>query len=349
MVPPMNLGINLGYWGQKSEFDIVALACEAEALGFSVAWVSEAYSSDAITLATWIAAHTTSIDVGTAVLQIPARSAATTAMSAATLDRLSGGRFRLGLGVSSPPIAEGWHGQPFSQPLKRAREYVEIVRLALNGKKVMFDGEIYRLPLPDSQGGTFRLQIPPIQKNLPIYLASVGPKSVELAGEIADGWIALFYAPEYAKVRRAQLATGALVSGRSIDNIDVVAVVSMVVGNDPKACADVLRGDAAIYFGGISGPGMSHYGELAAEMGFSREVAQVRRKYSERDYLGAAASMPFGLIDATALLGTEVRIAERMAQYASAGVTTLSITPFGDHLEQQINTLRVAANALGSI
>ena len=192
------LGINLGYWGAGNDADNLALAQEADRLGYAVAWAAEAYGSDAATILTWIAAHTERIDVGSAIFQIPARTPAMTAMTAATLDTLSGGRFRLGLGVSGPQVSEGWHGVRFDKPLARTREYVGIVRLALRRETVRADGEFFTLPLPDGPGKALKLTVHPVREHIPIYLAAVGPKNLELAGEIADGWLAIFFSPEYA-------------------------------------------------------------------------------------------------------------------------------------------------------
>ena len=192
----MRLGLNLGYQAAwTTPADHLALAQEADRLGYSVVWAAEAYGSDSPTMLAWIAGQTERIDVGAAVMQIPARSPAMTAMTAATIDALSGGRFRLGLGVSGPQVSEGWHGVRFAKPLARTREYVDIVKLAIARKPVAYDGEHYTLPLPDGPGKALRLGFHPPREHIPIYLAAVGPKNLELAGEIADGWLAIFFAP----------------------------------------------------------------------------------------------------------------------------------------------------------
>ena len=176
----MKLGLNLGYWGMGNDADSLVLAQEADRLGYAVAWAAEAYGSDAVTVLTWVAAKTSNIDIGSAVLQIPARTPAMTAMTAATLDTLSNGRFRLGLGVSGPQVSEGWHGVRFAKPLARTREYVDIVNLALSRKRVRYDGEYFQLPLPDGPGKALFLTVHPVREHVPIYLASVGPKNLEL-------------------------------------------------------------------------------------------------------------------------------------------------------------------------
>src|ERR671910_1184086 len=193
----MRLGLHLGYWGGDSQDNLV-LAKEADRLGYSVVWAAEAYGSDAPTVLSWVAAQTERVDVGSAVMQIPARTPACTAMTAATLDSLSGGRFRLGLGVSGPQVSEGWHGVRFDKPLGRTREYIEIVRKAMRREKLEYAGEHYRLPLPDGPGKALKLIVHPVREHVPVYLAAVGPKNLELAGEVADGWLAVFFAPEHA-------------------------------------------------------------------------------------------------------------------------------------------------------
>ena len=202
----MRLGLNLGYWGLGNDADNLALAREADALGYDVAWVAEAYGSDAATVLTWVAAQTERIDVGSAVFQIPARTPAMTAMTAATLDTLSGGRFRLGLGVSGPQVSEGWHGVRFDKPLGRTREYAEIVRQALRRETLRYDGEHFTLPLPDGPGKAIKLTVHPVRAQIPLYLAAVGPKNLELTGEIADGWLGIFFSPEQSEVSMAPAA-----------------------------------------------------------------------------------------------------------------------------------------------
>ena len=194
----MRLGVNLGYWGAGNDKDNLVLAQEADRLGYSSAWAAEAYGSDAATVLAWVAAQTERIDIGSAVFQIPARTPAMTAMTAATLDSLSGGRFRLGLGVSGPQVSEGWHGVRFDKPLARTREYVDIVRMALARETVRHEGEFWTLPLPDGPGKALRLTVHPVRDDIPLYLAAIGPKNLELTGEIADGWLAIFFAPEHA-------------------------------------------------------------------------------------------------------------------------------------------------------
>src|ERR1700761_2463424 len=242
----MRLGLNLGYWGLASDEDNVALVQEAERLGYTSVWAAEAYGNDAATVLTWLAAKTTTIDVGAAVLQIPARTPAMTAMTAATIDTLSGGRFRLGLGVSGPQVSEGWHGVRFAKPLARTREYVDIVKMAIARQPVSYQGEHYQLPLPGGAGKAIKLGFHPPRADVPIYLAAVGPKNLELAGEIADGWLAIFFAPDAAGESLQPIARGRAAKGEGLAGFDVAPTVPVMVGDDLEACADVIRPYAAL-------------------------------------------------------------------------------------------------------
>ena len=343
----MRLGLNVGYWGQRgSDADDLALVQEAERLGFSVVWAAEAYGSDAVSVLAWLAAQTSRIDIGSAVLQIPARTPTMTAMTAATLDTLSGGRFRLGLGVSGPQVSEGWHGVRFARPLARTREYVDIVRLALSRERVQYEGQTYRLPLPDGPGKALHLMIHPAREHLPIYLAAIGPKNLELAGEIADGWQPVFFSAEHADEALGHVRAGRAKAGKDLAGFDVSATVPIVVGDDVAACADPVRPYAALYIGGMGSREQNFYNALAVRMGFADAAARVQDRYLARDYDNAAAEVPFEFIDATALLGTADRIAERLQRLAAGGVTTVSLSPYGDTTDERIATLRTAAEAL---
>ena len=330
----MRLGLNLGYWGAGNDADNLALAREADRVGYSVVWAAEAYGSDAATVLTWIAAQTERIDVGSAIFQIPGRTPANTAMTAATLDTLSGGRFRLGLGVSGPQVSEGWHGVRFDRPLSRTREYVEIVRMALRRERVSFSGEHFTLPLPDGPGKALTLTVHPVRDHIPIYLAAIGPKNLELAGSIADGWLAIFFSPEHASEIMKPLR--AALQARGATEFDVVPTVPVVFGEDLESCAAPLRAYTALYVGGMGSKESNFYNQLACRMGFEKEAAVVQEKYLERDYDGAADAVPLELIDQTCLIGPPERVRDRLGAYADAGVTTLSITPFAWRLEDRL-------------
>ncbi|MEU1753987.1 LLM class F420-dependent oxidoreductase [Micromonospora matsumotoense] len=343
----MRLGLSLGYqtaWSTPA--DHLALAQEADRLGYSVVWAAEAYGSDSPSMLAWMAGQTERIDVGSAVMQIPARTPAMTAMTAATIDALSGGRFRLGLGVSGPQVSEGWHGVRFAKPLARTREYVDIVKLAVARKEVAYAGEHYTLPLPDGPGKALRLGFHPPREHIPIYLAAVGPKNLELAGEIADGWLAVFYAPEFAEEQLASVRAGRAAAGKELAGFDVVPSVPVVVGDDVASCAELVRWYAALYVGGMGSRQQNFYNQLASRMGYGDAARQVQDLYLARQQRDAAAAVPMEFIDRTSLLGPKERIAERMREYAAAGVTTLSVTLFVADRDSGVQTLRTVAEAL---
>ncbi|MEN3361911.1 MAG: hypothetical protein V7637_5893 [Mycobacteriales bacterium] len=342
----MRLGLNLGYWGAGNDAANLALAQEADRLGFAVVWAAEAYGSDVVTVLAWVAAQTERVDVGSAIMQIPARSPAMTAMTAATLDTLSGGRFRLGLGVSGPQVSEGWHGVRFDKPLGRTREYVEIVQTALRRERLRFSGEHYQLPLPDGPGKPLKLTVHPVRERIPVYLAAVGPRNLRLAGEIADGWLAVFFAPEYAAEQLTEVAAGRAKAGATMDGFDVVPTVPLVVGPDPVAAAEPIRNYAALYIGGMGSREQNFYNALARRMGYDEAADTVQDRYLARDYAGAAAAVPAEFVDQTSLLGPADRIADRMKAFAEAGVTTLTVAPYADTLQERIATLRTAVDAL---
>ena len=342
----MKLGLNLGYWGAGNDAENLALAREADRLGYAVVWAAEAYGSDAATVLAWVAAQTERIDVGSAVFQIPGRTPANTAMTAATLDTLSGGRFRLGLGVSGPQVSEGWHGVRFDKPLGRTREYVAIVRKALAREKLAFEGEFFTLPLPDGPGKALTLTVHPVRERIPVYLAAIGPKNLELTGEIADGWLAIFFSPENSEEIMAPLRAGREKAGLTMDGFDVVPTVPVVLGDDPVACADPVRFYSALYVGGMGSKDRNFYNQLACRMGYEDAAAEIQEKYLARDYDGAMAAVPFEFMDRTSLLGPADRVRDRLQAYADAGVTTLTIATYAGSLDERIATLRTMAEVL---
>ena len=364
----MRLGAGLGYWSTSSPgrvgadvasgaAEALAAARAAEDLGYAVVWASEAYGSDAVTVLAWLAAQTTRIDLGSAVMQVPARSAATTAMTAATLDALSGSRFRLGLGVSGPQVSEGWHGVRFDAPLARTREYVDVVRLALTRAPLAYAGTHLQLPLPDGPGVPLRLSVQPPRADLPIYLAAVGPRNVELAGEVADGWLPVFFSPEHSGDSLAALARGRERSALT-GPVDVAPTVPLLVTDDApgaggpageRARAEAsgpVRAHAALYLGGMGSRRANFYNQLAARMGYESEAASVQEHFLAGRHREAAAAVPQGFVDATCLVGPPALLRERMAAYAEVGVTTLSVAPMGATAEERLAGLRTAAEAL---
>jgi F420-dependent oxidoreductase-like protein len=343
----MQLALNLGYYTGNSGPDVqLRLAMAAEQLGYSSVWVAEAYGSDAVTALTWLAARTSTIELGSAVLQIPARTPALTAMTAATLDLVSGGRLRLGLGVSGPQVSEGWHGVRFDRPLARTREYLEVVRLALARERVVHAGEHFPLPLPDGPGKALQLMLQPVRQRVPIYLGAVGPRNLELTGELADGWLATFFSRELAAEQLAQLAAGRRRAGLGLAGFDVLPTVPVSVGADVAACADPVRAYAALYVGGMGSRKQNFYNQLAIRMGYPKAAMQVQDLYLAGHKRAAAEALPVQFLDQVSLLGPADRIAEQLQAYAAAGVTTLGIALTGKDIEHRLSALRTVAEAL---
>lgn len=343
----MRLGINLGYWGAGMDGDNLAVAQEADRLGYDVCWAAEAYGSDAPTVLAWVAAQTESIDVGSAIMQIPARQPTMTAMTAATLDTLSGGRFRLGLGVSGPQVSEGWYGVRFDKPLARTREYVEIVRRAMSRERLTHEGAHWTLPLPGGPGKPLKLTVHPRREHIPLYIAAIGPKNLEQTGEIADGALLIFpSAAHLEETALRHLRAGREKAGLTMDGFDVCPTVPLAVGEDVNALADTFRPYTALYVGGMGSREQNFYNRLARRMGYEKEAAEIQDRYLSGDKAGAAAAVPHRLIDDTTLLGSVERIADRMRAYAEAGVTTLTLAPAGFTLEERITALRAGTEAL---
>jgi len=341
----VKLGLNLGYVLGSDIAGYVALARAAEDLGYDVLWAAEAYGSDSPTLLGYLAASTTRIGIGAAVMQIPARTPAMTAMTAASLDLLSGGRFRLGLGVSGPQVSEGWHGVRFAKPLARTREYVDIVSMALRREAVQYDGEFFTLPLPDGPGKALRLAVQPARAHVPIYLAAVGPRNLELAGEIADGWLAIFFSPEHAGGLLSSISAGRDRAGRT-GGFDVAATVPVSLGDDLEACADKVRGYAALYVGGMGSRDQNFYNALARRMGFEQAAQEIQDLFLAKEHRAAMAAVPFDLIDQTSLLGSRARLLDRLQAFAAAGVTTLNVSLLGADTAGRVESLRSVAAAL---
>ncbi|HMM96355.1 LLM class F420-dependent oxidoreductase [Phycicoccus sp.] len=347
----MRLGLAGGYAGMGMGEDLLELVQEADRLGYASVWVAEAYGSDSPTVLGWLAAQTEHIGLGAGVMQIPARTPAMTAMTAATLDTLSHGRFLLGLGVSGPQVSEGWHGVRFEDPLGRTREYVEIVRSALRREAVAHDGEHFTLPLPDGPGKSLRLTIHPPRPDLPIYLAAVGPRNLRLAGEVADGWLAIFLSPEHSTDLVATVREGRERAGRGtpedpMAGFDTVATVPVVVTDDLEAARATVAPYTALYIGGMGSREQNFYNRLARRMGFDEAADTIQDLYLAGRPRDAADAVPMELADATALLGPPERIAERVGRYADAGVTTLSVAPYARTTEERLATLRLMAEVV---
>jgi F420-dependent oxidoreductase-like protein len=340
----MKLGVNVGYWGLGLTAEQqLAIVQEAERIGYESVWAAEAYGSDTATVLAWLAAGTEKIDVCSGIFQIPGRSAGMTAMTAATLDQLSGGRFRLGLGSSGPQVSEGWHGVRFAKQLQRTREYVEVVRMMLRRERVEYHGETIDLPLPDGPGKPLKLTISPVQDEIPIYIAAMGPKNVALTGEIADGWLPIFFSPEHVQEFRPLLEEGAQRSGRSLDDFDVAPTVNVLITDDMEAARDAMRPVLALYVGGMGSRDKNFYNQLMQRYGFEAAAKEVQDLYLDGKKEEAAAALPDELIDTVTLVGPRDVVRDRLAVYAQAGVGTLGVSPMAFDAETRLEQLRLVA------
>ena len=342
----MKLGLHIGYWGLGlTKDEQLELVREAERLGYDSIWSAEAYGSDAATVLAWLAGQTERIKLGSAIFQIPGRSAAMTAMTAATLDQISGGRFLLGLGTSGPQVSEGWHGVRFGRQLARTRDYVAVVRQALARERVQHDGETLVLPLPDGPGKALKLTIGPVQERLPIYLAAIGPKNTALAAEIADGWIPFLFAPEHVGEFRPLLEEGfaAAGNGKSLAEFDVAPSVNVFVTDDLESARDAMRPFIALYVGGMGSRKQNFYNQLVQRYGFEDAAREVQDLYLDGKKDEAAAALPGELIDTVSLCGPRDRVREQLQVYRDAGVGTLQIAPMAWTFEDRREQLRLVA------
>jgi F420-dependent oxidoreductase-like protein len=303
--------------------ELIVLAQEAERLGYDSAWAAEAWGTDAATVLAWLAATTTELKVGSAIFQIPARTPANAAMTAATLDLMSGGRFLLGLGVSGPQVVEGWHGEPWGKPLTKTREYVEIVRSVLRRETLEHDGEHYQVPYAGpgatGLGKPLKLMARPLRPEIPIYLAVFKPRAVELAAEIADGWLPIFFSPERA--RKTFPAPFARQNG-----FDIAPAVPALVSDSVEDARDALRPYYALYVGGMGARGRNFYNDLVSSYGFEAEAKTIQDLYLDGKQRDAAAAVPDALIDEMTLIGPPERIRDRLAAWRESGATTILVS-----------------------
>jgi F420-dependent oxidoreductase-like protein len=340
----MKLGVHIGYWGLGlTSQDQLTIVQEAERLGYDSVWAAEAYGSDTATVLGWLAGQTTKIRLGAGIFQMPGRSPAMTAMTAATIDQLSNGRMIVGIGSSGPQVAEGWHGQRFAKQLQRTREYVAVVRLALARERVEFHGETLELPLPDGPGKALKLTISPVQERIPIYLAAIGPNNTALAGEIADGWIPTLFSPEHVSELRPLLEQGAARSGKSLDDFDIAPTVSLCISDDLEAARNTMRAFVALYVGGMGSRKQNFYNQLVQRYGYEAEAKTIQDLYLEGKRDEAMAAVPDSLIDSVSLCGPADVVRERLAVYRDAGVGTLGVTPTAFTADERLQQLRLLA------
>ena len=340
----MKLGVSIGYWGLGlTAADQLEIAQTAEELGYDSIWTAEAYGSDAATVLAWLAAGTKKIKLGSGIFQIPARSAAMTAMTAATIDNLSGGRMLLGLGTSGPQVSEGFHDVRFGKQLQRTREYVAVVRLALERKRIEFHGETLELPLPDGPGKVLKLTIKPVQERIPIFLAVLGPKNVALAGEIADGWLPVFFSPEHTKALRVPLEEGAARAGRSLDDFRICPSVNVMIGDDLESARNAMRPVLALYVGGMGSREQNFYNRLVSSYGFEKAAREVQDLYLDGKKTEAMFALPDELIDLVSIVGPREKAKEKIRAFRDAGVDTLIAWPVMPDQEERRRQLRLLA------
>ncbi len=339
----MRLGLMLGYAGRKIELPMEMIR-EADRLGVHIVWTAEAYGSDAVTPLAWIGAQTEKIKLGTAIMQMPGRTPANTAMTAMTLDQLSGGRMVLGLGLSGPQVVEGWHGKGYKRPLTRTREYVHIVRTIFERKeRLKFDGKLYQIPYTGE--GSMGLGKPlkstlAATPDIPIYLASIGPQNVTLTAEIANGWLPIFFSPErYDEIYAPHVEAGFAKAGgdKGYHNFDIAPTVYCIVTDNLEMGYNQLRPFLALYIGGMGAKGKNFYNDLACRYGFEEAAAKIQDLYLSGRQGEAMMAVPAELIDQVALIGTRERIADRLEVWKESKITTMNLGCF------DVETLRTMA------
>ena len=317
--------------------EAVSWVLEAEKLGVEGVWTAEAWGFDAVTPLAYLAGKTETIKLGTSIMQAGTRTPALVAMTAMTLQSLSNGRFMLGLGNSGPQVIEGWHGVAFDRPLQRLREIVEIVRMACSGERVAYSGKVYQLPLPGGEGRALKASAPPT--HVPIYLATLGPRSLEVTGEIADGWLASSFAADNSKLLLDALRRGAERASRDFETIERQAGGVVQFGDDLDQLIAPRKAGFAFEMGAMGSPQHNFYKDAYVMQGFGEAAARVQALWIERKRDEAAAAVPDELVINANLLGTEAMVRGRIRAYRDAGITSISVSPAGDSLTERLNTL----------
>ncbi|MCY4128554.1 MAG: LLM class F420-dependent oxidoreductase [Gammaproteobacteria bacterium] len=335
----VSIGIGGPASGRSRDFEQqVTFVVEAEKLGVSDVWSAEAWGQDAIVPLAYLAARTTRIRLGTGIVQISARVPSMTAMTAMTMAALSNDRFILGLGVSGPQVVEGLQGRPFKAPLTRMKETVDIVRMAFRGEKIQYDGEYHVLPLPGGEGKALRLAQPPVD-SIPIYLATLGPKSLEYTGEAADGWLGTSFTPNQARAHLDFISRGASRAGRTLEEIDIQAGGSVIFTDEPQQIIEQMKAGLAFTLGAMGSAQTNFYNDAYKRAGWSDAASEVQRLWVEGKRDEATRLVPDEMVEQSNLIGDEARVIERLKVYRDAGVTTLRVAPGGNSLESQLETL----------
>ena len=345
----LKLGLYLGYWGIGPEGEeALDLVRTAEDAGFESVWAAESYGSDVVSVLAWLAGQTEKINLGGAIMQVPARPPAAAAMAGATIDKLSKGRFLFGFGPSGPQVSEGWYGVPYSKPWGRTREYVEVVReiIAREGP-LDHQGEHYQLPLPDGQGKALKLNFHPERNYIPVFLGAIGRKSVEISAEIADGWIPIFFSPEkFEEAWGEHIEVGLEKGNRKREEFEVSPSVQVAIDGDLEAARNVVRMGLVLYFGGMGSRKTNFYVDLAHRFGFGEVADEVQELFQAGDKEKAFQAVPDEVVDAVSLIGPEDEVAERLAAFTAKGVDRLIATPIAADHEGRTHTVeRLAAIA----
>jgi F420-dependent oxidoreductase-like protein len=335
----MKLGLVVGYWGNAGPPPgVEEQIAEAERLGFDSMWTAEAYGSDAFTPLAWWGRATSTLKLGTSVVQLSARTPAATAMSAITMDHLSGGRLILGLGASGPQVVEGWYGQPYPKPLARTREYVEILRRVIRREEVDFQGEHYQMPF---HGGTglgkpLKSIVKPLRDDIPIYLGAEGPKNVAMAAEIADGWLPIFFSPKSDAFYRKALSEGfARPGARHMPaDFEVACTVPTIIGDDVEECASLMKPMLALYIGGMGARSMNFHFEVFARLGYEEACVKIQDAYLDGRKADAVAAVPTALIEDVALVGPSAKVLDELQQWEATVLTTMLVAGPPDLLGQ---------------
>jgi F420-dependent oxidoreductase-like protein len=352
----LKLGLNLGYWGigpQGDEATEIVLA--AERAGFDSVWAAESYGSDAVSVLAYLAAKTETIQLGAAILQVPARQPAAAAMAGITIDALSGGRFIFGFGPSGPQVSEGWYGVPYAKPWGRTKEYVEVVKeIVAREGRLEHSGEHYTLPLTEGEGVTgqgkaLKLNVHPIRNEIPVYLGAIGRKSVEIAAEIADGWIPIFFSVDkWQEAWGEHIEAGLSKSGRTREDFAVSPSVQVAIDGDLDAARGLVKAGLLLYLGGMGSKKTNFYADLTRRFGFAEVADEVQSLYLDGKREEAYAAIPDELVDATAMIGTEDEVAERVKRFSDAGVDRMIVSPMHGNHDENVRCLEKLAGMVGA-
>jgi F420-dependent oxidoreductase-like protein len=339
----MKLGMPLSYAGgfKEAAEQVAAL----EHAGLDMVWVAEAYGYDAVSFMGYLAAMTERVEIAAGILPIYTRTPTLLAMTAAGIDALSDGRCVLGLGASGPQVIEGWHGVPYTAPLSRTREIIEICRAVWRRERVTYEGKQYTLPLPPDQGTglgkPLKLITRPVRERIPIHVAALGPKNVQMTAEVADGWLPFLYLPERAhEVWGDDLAAGRAKRSADLDPLEVVAAAMVAVGDDAAGFRDYARPMLALYIGGMGARGKNFYNDVACRYGFEAEAKEIQDLYLDGNKDDAAKAVPDALLEAATICGPEGYVRDRLAAYKASGVSVLNATLIGSELPSLVGQLK---------